>query len=150
MSSGKRRTSVLATKKTMPRNMLDRPSVTMITAMIGSPIIGRNTMRSISKPSNAATISASTKATGNGSPAVLIPELGVHLHVVSNAVQRVDDVSVALEDRRAAQFARARPPLVVGTQLLVQQRKAAPRSRRRKRRVDPPNVFGNQLVDLRF
>jgi len=51
---------------TIARRMLERPSVTMITEMIGSPISGRSTARSRASPSKVenAKVSSSAGTTG--------------------------------------------------------------------------------------
>jgi len=46
-----------------PRTTLAKPKVTMITAMIGSPMSGRSTPRSMTSPSRIATTSVSGRAT---------------------------------------------------------------------------------------
>src|SRR5262249_40372049 len=49
-----------------PRITLATPKVTMMTEMIGSPMSGRRTPRSMTSPSRIATISVSGSAIGNG------------------------------------------------------------------------------------
>ena len=52
--------------KTMARRMLERPSVTMMTEMIGSPIIGRRTSRSMARPSSTEKTTVRASAQGSG------------------------------------------------------------------------------------
>jgi hypothetical protein len=53
---------------TAARSTIERPIVTMITAMIGWPIIGRSATRSTTRPSRAENASVSKNAGTRGTP----------------------------------------------------------------------------------
>ena len=66
--------SVPQAPSTIARSTLERPSVTMITEMIGSPIIGRRISRSIARPRMIEKTIVSATAHGHGACACTIAQ----------------------------------------------------------------------------
>ena len=66
-SAGNGRVSLPHVMLSTPRTTLAKPKVTMMTEMIGSPMSGRSTPRSMTSPSRIATTSVSGSATARGS-----------------------------------------------------------------------------------
>jgi hypothetical protein len=64
---GKGRSSVLQMNCTTALRIAESPSVTMISEITGSPIMGRSTSRSVRIPSAAEKTRVSRKATAKGS-----------------------------------------------------------------------------------